>query len=471
MYSVRIKRAGSNENWLEIHSSYVDGLKIAEATVVKDVNTIDSMAFTIYADNPGYSKITYLTTLIEVWNENLNKRLFRGRVLAPSDRMDSNGAFSMSYECEGGLAYLHDSTQSWDEFRDNTPEEFFNALIQVHNSQVEGYKQFKVGKIELKNPNENVYRSVDDDKDTFDTIKEKLIDVLGGELQLRYETDGTYIDYLTQAGQKGDQCIELSKNLISISRKTDPTAIITVLKPLGASQDRNISQPSEEMNSSSEPRLKIESVNNGHVFLEDEKKIKQFGRIVKTKIWDNVTDAVELKSKALDFLEKQSTASEQYQVDAIDLSSIGLNVDSFENGWTYPVYNPLLGIDNDLRVVGQTIDISNPAASTLSIGDRILSQEEYNQQLLHQSDGTNRIRNAINSQTQQIVSLQSGLSTTQSNISELKNLITDDNTETILSDLQGSLDSLMKAKKEIENRLNELEKVKEGGEVKNDSKL
>lgn len=312
MYGVYIQQGPSGVQET-IHSPQTDDLKLFDPKIVKAVGAIDSFSFSIYPNHSAYNKLNYLTTLVEVWNEMENILLFKGRVLEPTDSMKETGEFFKEIICEGELAYLHDSVQKWGKWQNLTPAQFFKALIDEHNSQVEEYKQFTVGQVNVTNSTDNVYRYTDDDVDTYDTIQDKLIERLGGELQVRYENGVRYIDYLEQIGDKGAQKIELSVNLRSISRKVDPTEMITVLKPLGERLEQE-----DDNTDASDPRLTIASVNNGSPYLRDEEKVAQFGVRVAAQVWDDVTVPSNLKSKGQSFLQNQKTALVQYQIDAVD---------------------------------------------------------------------------------------------------------------------------------------------------------
>lgn len=413
MYSVIIKNGQEQEQL--IHSPYVDNLKIEDAKIVKSVDDIDSFSFLIYPNNQGYNNLKYLTTQVEVINERTGITLFRGRILEPQDTMNDSGLIVREVVCASELSYLQDSVQKWGKWQNLTPKQFFTALINEHNSQVEAHKRFTVGNVDVTNSTDNVYRYTSDETNTYDTIKDKLLDRLGGELQIRYQNGVRYLDYLQKIGQKGSQKIELSNNLKSISRSIDPSEIITVLKPLG----NQLEQPDDD-SSASDPRLTIESVNGGSSYLRDEAKIQQFGIRVGAIVWDDVTLASNLLSKGRQFLVEQKTALIKYQIEAIDLAPIGLAIDSFECGWRYDVYNPLMGIDEELRVIGQTIDINDPTGSVLSIGDKILTQEQYNQMLRKQIKSTDDLRTQLANQSRSFVVLQNELKETERQLTVLR---------------------------------------------------
>lgn len=425
MYSVTIRQAQNNDKNV-IHSPDVGDLKIHETKIVKAVDDIDSFTFSIYPDNPYYSDLHPFITLIEVKNELLDKVVFRGRCLEPTDKMDSEGLIYKEVICEGELAYLRDSYQRWGKWQNMTPKAFFSMLIDVHNSQVELDQQFEVGVVDVTNSTDNVYRYTSDEMDTYDTIKDKLIDRLGGEISVRYEAGKRKIDYLKQSGEKGNQTIEISKNLLSVTRKLDPTEIITVLKPLGAQLDYE-----DDNTDVSHPRLTIEAVNNGSPYLADEAKIASFGIQVGVEIWENTAMASNLKIKGQEFLDNQKTVLQQFQIDAVDLAPLDLSVDNFECGWRYDLYNPLMGIDEETRIIGQTIDINDPTASTMSIGDKFLSLEQYTHNLLKQIRAAENIRESI----------QKDLANANERISELR-INTETETGHIENEITAVLDDM-----------------------------
>lgn len=400
MYSVFIRNDPEGEE-SEIHSPYVNNLKVYDARVVKDVDSINSFLFSIFPNHEYFNELKPFKTFIEVWNVQENKRVFKGRLLDYTDRMDSNGAAYKDMTCEGELAYLHDSVQDYGRWQNMTPREFFTELIKVHNAQVEEYKRFEIGEVNVTNSTDNVYRYTDDSMDTYETIKDKLIDRIGGELQVRYEDNRRFIDYVIQTGSKGNQKIELTKNLRSFSRKIDPSELITVLKPLGERIENE-----EGITDASAPRVTIESVNNGSPFLEDTSKMQQFGIKRQAMVWEDISDPSILLRRGREFLQEQKTTLNQYQVTALDLAPLELDVDSFENGWTYDTYNPLLGIDEELRVVGQTVYINDPAQSSLTIGDKLFSQEEFNQALLKSTRTIEEVRNETRAQARTIQRLR-----------------------------------------------------------------
>lgn len=352
--------------------------KLASAKITKAVNSVYKFEFTCLPDNVAYTECKPFVTRIEAWSDNL---LFKGRVLSSTNEMTTEGKLQCEVTCESELAYLHDSYQNYGKWQNISPTDFFKKIIEVHNSQVESYKRFKIGRCDVRDPNNSIYRYTADETSTYDTLEDKLIKRLGGELRLRYESDGTYIDYVATTAKLGNQIIGLSKNLRSLKQSINPEDIITVLKPLGKTIETPSDQANDQTDSdASKPRLTIESVNSGSKWLRDEKKIAEFGIQAGAETWDDVTEASNLLRKGKEFLANQTTAKVQYQLSAVDLALIDKTIDEFTCGNYYHVYNPLMGIDENLRVVGQSLDLVDVTNSSLTIGDRFLSQEELSYQ-------------------------------------------------------------------------------------------
>ncbi|PFL21657.1 lysin [Bacillus cereus] len=443
MYEVTIINDGKKT---VIHYPHVDGIKLASGTIKKEINLIDSFNFSFYMNNPGFNKIRPLKTLIHIFNTRTQKYEFEGRVLGPNKNMDNSGLHSDSYECEGELGYLHDSVQKHLEFR-GTPKELFTKILDYHNKQVEENKRFKVGNVTVTNSTNNLYLYLSAEKDTFDTIKEKLIDKLGGELQIRKVNGVRFLDYLERIGEDKKDEIKISKNLISMSCDIDPTQIITRLTPLGA----RIESEEEGATDASEARLTIESVNKGIPYLDDVEAIKEFGIQGGSITWDDVTLVENLLSKGKEWLKNQKTAHVQYQISAVDLSLIGLDINSFEPGNSHPVINPIMGIDERLRIVGKSLDINSPQDASLTIGDKLKTLNQYQSDMNASSQKVVELQQTVSRQSNKIGSLSTNLEQAEQELQALKLAVEDADLEKIVQLVSDLGDSLEKIEEEIQN--------------------
>lgn len=351
MYTVTIKNGVEKTT---IHSDNLD--RISGGKIVKAANAVDSFTFTIYPDNAGYDKLKPLTTSITVTDDSTGKDVFIGRVLKCPDSMDEQGLICKSVTCEGRLGWLYDSVQPYIEYKMVGIRTVLSAFLSKHNSQVGADKRIELGQVTVTAENNYTY-SVNW-VSTMDAISEQLVGKFGGEIQLRDQDGKVYIDYLEHIGHGTDTKIELAVNLKTISREIDETSVITRLYPLGAKL------------TDSEKRLTIGSVNGGKDYIEDSALVAKYGVISGTQTWDDVTQASILKTKASAFLKNANKAKKQYKITVVDLSTIDMNFEQFELGCWYRVVNPLMGIDEDLRIVGITINLDSPEQSELTFGDK-----------------------------------------------------------------------------------------------------
>lgn len=351
MHTVTIKNGVEKTT---IHSDNLD--RISGGKIVKAVNAVDSFTFTIYPDNAGYDKLKPLTTSVTVTDDSTGKDVFIGRVLKCPDSMDEQGLICKSVTCEGRLGWLYDSVQPYAEYKMVGVRTVLASFISKHNAQVGDDKHISVGQVTVTAENNYTY-SVNW-VSTMDAISEQLVGKFGGEIQLRDQDGKVYIDYLEHIGHGTDTRIELAVNLKTVSREIDETSVITRLYPLGAKQ------------TDSEKRLTIGSVNGGKDYIEDSALVAKYGVISGTQTWDDVTQASILKTKATAFLKSANKAKKQYKITAVDLSTIDMNFEQFELGCWYRVVNPLMGIDEDLRIIGITINLDNPEQSELTFGDK-----------------------------------------------------------------------------------------------------
>lgn len=359
MYIVTIHNGGAS---IPIHNSKE---KLTSGKITKGINTIDSFQFSMLPSSAGFKEIHDYTTLVKVYNTNRNRYEFYGRVLYSEDTMSESGAIKKEAICESYLGFLCDSQQNYVEERNWTVGGLLQHVVNTHNSQVESYKQFTIGEVTVTDPNDNLYCGIQREN-TWETLKKKLVDVLGGEFRFRVVGDVIYLDYLVEIGEKSSTEITLSRNMKSISREKDPSEIVTRLIPLGYKLKATDSEGKEV---ETEYRLDITSVNNGKKYIDDETAISIYGIRVATVEFDDVTVASTLLKKGEAWLIENNKIAVSYTITALDLSLNGLDADDFEVCNYHVVKNPLLGIDDTIRIIKKNIDICDEVKSTLEFGD------------------------------------------------------------------------------------------------------
>jgi hypothetical protein len=382
MYLVTFRETPDSEH-IVVHAPAADGVKLVSGNINQGINDIDSFDLEIDFSNNGYNHIKAMQTLVEVLNVKNNRIEFNGRILNYADSMTSDGVHAKSVICEGSLGFLHDSSQPYIDYS-GTAEGLFIQLINNHNSQVEDYKKFQIGTVSLKTvlnkdgtvayiddsaPSMNVAAFITPEKKTFENVKDNLLNVCGGEIQVRIVGSLRYIDYVLSIGHDSLEDINISHNLRSVTKKVDPSSIITRLIPLG----KNLSTDTI----TNEKRLTIESVNNNMLYIERQDLKDEFGIQYGTVTWDDVTDPLILISKGVDWLNSQRLIYQQFTVEAIDLFQIGKGIEEYIVGNTHKIINPIMSVNERIRIVNKKVDIVNPTNNSLTIGDKFKTLIDY----------------------------------------------------------------------------------------------
>ncbi|MBQ2895037.1 MAG: phage tail protein [Clostridia bacterium] len=374
MYIVKIVNNGITT---EMHG---ERQKLASGSIVKGINTIDAFTCSLFPNSPAFNNLHEFTTLVNIFNTKKNRYEFYGRLLYSNPSMSESGLITKDLTFESYLGFLCDSQQPYVAERNWTVRELLTHIVDVHNSQLESYKHFVVGEITVTDPNDNLYLGIQR-KNTFETIKEKLIDNLGGELQLRVVDGINYLDYLERIGEQKATKIALSHNMKSIAKEKDPSDYITRLIPLGAklSVEETITDDEGETTTQTvqtEERLEITSVNGGVNYIDDTEAIAEYGLHIGYVEWDDVTEPSILLTKARAWLADNNKVKIKYSINTLDLSLLGLDIDDFDVGNSYPVENSLLGIDDIARVIKKNIDVCEEVSSAIEVGENFKTIHE-----------------------------------------------------------------------------------------------
>lgn len=365
--------------------------KLKSGNVVKGINSIDSLSFTMLPFNAGFNRINDFQTLASVYNTKKNRYEFQGRVLYSKADMDENGRITKEVTCESYFGFLCDSVQKYVEETNWTVNGLLQHIIDTHNSQVEEYKRFAIGEVTVTDPNDNLYLGIQREN-TWKTIEEKLLNKLGGEIRFRVVDDIIYLDYLTKIGETRATKIELSRNMKAITKECDPSAYITRLIPLGAKLTKEVTTVDDEGNETTETveteeRLDISSVNEGVDYIDDVTAVEIYGIHVGYVEFDDVTDANNLLRKGKEWLVENNKVQVKYSITALDLSLLGLDIDDFDVHDYYPIVNPLLGIDDTARITKKNIDICEEVKSTIEVGDNFKTLSDIQMEQAGKVDG------------------------------------------------------------------------------------
>lgn len=324
-----------------LHSPALDksGRIVIEPELKDALNTHGYLSFKLGPNNPLYGNLKPRRTLVMAESDANTARPWFGRVISMERGFDN----LISVYCEGEMACLNDSIHRAFGFQ-GTPEALFRKLItNYQNSHTYGY-DFTVGHVSVTDPNNNIVRQSWDADTVWGRIKSKLFgSSLGGYVIPRYDavTGTHYLDYLAldgndQYAHTSSQVIEYGKSLLDFTKTTDAANIVTVMFPFGArlqSGDPGYEQGEPPANGSwNGNRVTIADANNNRIYLENADGIAEWGRIVGTHIWEDVTIPANLKTKAQTWLAQQIWQSVTLELSALDLSDLDVDIEQIHVG-------------------------------------------------------------------------------------------------------------------------------------------
>lgn len=245
---------------------------------------------------------------------------------------------------------------------DLTKEEVLDS-IKIVKGTINETKVIKVGEITVTDPNDYITRSSINYASTWDILNEDLINKLGGYLKVRYESDGTYIDYLSDFNDTSTQIIEFGENLIDVLVKNDAIDVYTAVIPLGA-EIQNEDGTSE--------KLTIKSVNNGLDYIVNQEAYNLYGLIfapVENTTWDDVTLPSNLLTKGTKYLNNQAVMlKSSLELSAIDLNIVDSGVENFFIYEYVRFISSVHNINERYLLTKITIPISSPENMKITLG-------------------------------------------------------------------------------------------------------
>jgi hypothetical protein len=353
---------------MSIFRIYVDGalfyhpslsqLAITQAQVSEDAENIDSLTLSAPYSHPYLSAIKPMASVILC--KKGDTTVFVGRAL------DDGSDFynTHTWTCESCLAYLKDTVQPPFDYKGSLSG-LLEQFITVHNDAVEDQKKFVIGNITVTDDNDYVSYSNSEYSVTMDALKSKLIDTHGGYLQVRYDGDTKYLDYLADFNTTSVQTVEFGKNLLDVKITRDHTERATALIPQGAV----ITETDDEGNEvETDSRVDITSVNDGKNYICDETAVAEIGWIWTSETWEAVTQPSNLLRKAKARLAELVQGITSMELSIVDESDAGADIGDIRARMYVKCYSKPHGIDGTYLCLSRTRDYLNPSGNTITIG-------------------------------------------------------------------------------------------------------
>ena len=288
------------------------------------------------------------------------KEIFRGRPVSSS--MDFYKKTTV--KCEGDLGFLSDSAQPFHEYQNVSMITLLEALLSEHNKQVEDYKKFKLGKVEIT-PSVSLVTNFSSTYDVLDQLTKDH----SGYFRTRKESDGYYLDYLSyNGGGTSKQVVRFKENLLDFTRKKKVSGIYSIILPLGAKEHQRGTD-----NDAPEKRITIESVNDGRLTLQNSDLVSKYGKVTKIKTYDDIIDPQKLKEAATHDLTSQVTDITM-EVKLVDMHLLDNSVPSFDVGQQVRVVSNPHGLDRYFIISKLSTDLSDPSNSKITLGRSVSSK-------------------------------------------------------------------------------------------------
>ena len=369
-----------------IYDSTIEDYKIGKGSVSLETNKSGSFTFSLYPDHFFYDSFVKLKTIITVYKS--GKIIFRGRILNDVTDYWNNKVIT----CEGELGFLQDSIIRPFAFN-GTPEDLFKKFVEEHNSQVDVFKRFKIGKVTVLDPNNYIARSNSAYESALSNLNSRLIeDSLGGYIHITHGEDGAdptpTINYLADFTRISSQLIEFGSNLKNYTKTVKGEEIATAIIPLGAEVD-------DGNEDTENPKLTIASVNNGVDYVYDEEAVAVHGWIFKVVEWEDVTEAANLKRKAEAYLADVIKQNITIELNAIDLHLLDHSIESFKVGDYVRVVSAPHNFAETLLCQKQTIDLLKPENDTVTLGHTYSSFTATTAKVAKNAESISDIRNSV----------------------------------------------------------------------------
>lgn len=346
MYSISVKNGSS---FVEIQN---DKKKVKDPVLYEALNSCGSLTFEVQIEDDIYDGYERLKSRVLVKEDGAIQ--FVGRLLRTT--IDFQNTKKLVFE--GEMALLNDVLYPPYEFSGSIAE-FLTNVINYYNTKCSTENQINIGRITIADKNNYIARSNTDYSTCWEAISDKLIDLCGGYLSMRWVLDGNtvyrYLDYLENPGAEASQKIEYAKNILDVGQEIDATDICTVLYPFGAKDE------------STGEKVDISSVNGGKKYITSN-KLSLFGVVEKVVEFEDVTLPSNLLSKAKAYLEEHDSSITTLTVKALDLHVLDDIYVRFNVGDTVHVYSKPNSIDTYMMISERTRNLNNPDKDELTLG-------------------------------------------------------------------------------------------------------
>lgn len=350
-----------------MYSVYVDGFPLYDPRLSETYYLISpslrqtsnlpgELSFSIPAQHANSSVVNRLSSRVSVYRD--DELIWVGRPLESETDIYN----TTKWICEGCLAYLCDTIQRPFEFQ-GSPTELFTKIVNNHNAQVNQNQMLQVGVVTVTDPNDYINRSSIEYLSSWDVLKTRLLDTLGGYLIMTYPNGQPTLNWYAVPPDTSTQVIEFGSNIQDYARTVYASETYTACIPLGA-KDEN------------DNRLTVASVNQGLDYITSP-LAETLGYIYAPSsdvTWDDVTVPANLLTKAQTWLTNNGTKyKEKVSLNAIDLHNTYSSIETFQFMDNVLVRSTPNGLSASYILTQITIPLNDPSSTQITLGGEQLT--------------------------------------------------------------------------------------------------
>lgn len=347
---------------------------LSTAVLTEGINAQGAFAFTVPKINASFDRLRPRHGIVRIFRD--GELRWRGRLMQIRKGWDN----AKVCHAEGALAFLQDSTIPPFAYK-GSPHDFLDWILTLHNGEMgDSVRRIGIGSVTVVDPNGVIVRSSDTALSGWDLLRTKGFESsLGG--YFRYNVGENTLDWLADfTDAHGDrivsnQPVQFGQNLIDLAIEQNALNVVTCLLPYGARVEEEIPDVSSGTASTAAKatwnggRLTVESVNDGYLVLRHAAGRKIWGDVYGTENFDTITEAANLKTAGLAYLDEQyNRVRVSLAVTAADLSLTNSQMDEITPGMYVPAVSAPHSVNELLLCTAKTTDIINPASTTITLG-------------------------------------------------------------------------------------------------------
>lgn len=347
----------------------IDNLVVLDPVIPLTITGSGVAEFTLLPTHPNLAQIRKLRGIVEVLEN--DDVIYRGRVVGNTKNFDLSHRISV----EGITSCLNDSIVEPYNFpgdfvddpeyqtaaaSGNVVDYYFRWLLGQHNDQVSEEQKILPGNVTVADPNNYITRAKEDPAVVADLVKALPESSLGGYLMVRYEADGTYLDYVADLPLTNAQPVEFGQNLLDLIAEYDATETCTAVRPVGKDGLDISLEPDGDVDDDIVKAGKIVYSKSGR---------ETYGQITKLVQFADTTVAKNLVSSAATWLRSNGLGeNESITCTAVDLHLVDSEVASLRVGRHTLVSSLPHGFETQFPLLEMSLDIMAPQNTSITMG-------------------------------------------------------------------------------------------------------